>query len=94
MQIQTVIFGFLLSSLLGAIFHLWKGGKLWRLLIFLALAWAGFWGGHLLGNRIGLHFIPVGSLNAGPAVLLSLITLGAGYWLIFGRTESTPARKS
>ncbi len=93
MQIQTIVFGFLLSSLFGALFHVWKGGKLWRLLIFLLLAWTGFWGGHFLGLRMGLEFFPVGPLNAGPAALLSLTLLFGGYWLIFGRVESAAARK-
>lgn len=94
MQIQTFIFGFLLSSLFGAVFHVWKGGKLWRLLVFLILAWVGFWGGHFLGIRTGIKFFPIGPLNAGPAVLLSLVLLFGGYWLIFGRLESAAPGKS
>jgi len=94
MQIQTVIFGVLLSSLFGALFHVWKGGKLWRLLVFLVLAWAGFWGGHFLGERVGIDFLKVGLLNTGFAIILSLFTLFAGYWLIFGRLEGENKKKS
>ncbi len=94
LQIQTVIFGFLLASLYGALFHFWKGGKPWRLLVFLFFAWIGFWAGQLLGQKIGLVFIKVGSLNVGFASLMSLLALAIGTWLILGRLEGNPERKS
>ncbi len=93
MQIQTILFGILLSSLLGAVFHIWKGGQLWRLLVFLALAWAGFWAGHFLGQELGVEFLKVGPLNTGFAVLLCLIALFGGYYLIFGRLEASAKKK-
>lgn len=94
MPIQTIVFGIILSSLYGIVFHLWKGGRPWRLLVFLLISWIGFWGGHFLGVKIGIVFLGVGSLNTGFATLMSLFALGLGYWLIFGRLEAAPAKKS
>ena len=94
MPIQTVVFGFLLASVYGALFHFWKGGKPWRLLAYLIFAWVGFWLGQLIGNAIGLVFIKVGSLNVGFASSMSLLVLFVGNWLVLGRLESNPERKA
>lgn len=87
MTLPALLFGFLVSSLLGAAFHLWKGGGLGRLLLYLILAWAGFWGGHLLGDRLGLTFGSVGALRVGAAVITAAVTLYVGYWLSLVRSE-------
>lgn len=81
MTIPALLFGFLVSTLLGAVFHLWKGGGLGRLLLYLILGWVGFWGGHILGNRLGWTFGSIGPLRFGMAVLVAIATLFAGYWL-------------
>ena len=38
------LLGFLLASLIGVMFHLWRGGRIGRLVLFLVLSWAGFLG--------------------------------------------------
>ena len=81
MTIPALLFGFLVSTLMGAAFHVWKGGGPGRLLLYLILAWIGFWVGHYLGNRLGLTFGSVGPLRLGAAVLASAVTILAGYWL-------------
>lgn len=81
MTIPAFIFGLLVSTLMGAAFHLWKGGGLGRLLLYLILAWVGFWGGHMLGNNIGWTFGSIGPLRFGMAILVAIVTLFAGYWL-------------
>lgn len=81
MTIPAFLFGFLVSTLLGAGFHLWKDGGLGRLLLYLILAWGGFWAGHWFGEVLGLSFGSIGPLRFGPAVLTALLTIGVGYWL-------------
>ncbi len=81
MLIQNVLLGFLIATLCGAGFHLYKGGSLWRLGLYIIFAWVGFWGGHFLANQLGWTFLRVGTLNVGLATILSLVVLLIGYWL-------------
>ena len=81
MTLPALFFGLVLSSLYGAAFHLWKGGGLKKLLLFLILAWVGFWAGHLLAARLGWTFLAVGPLNTGMATLGSALVLFVGNWL-------------
>ena len=91
MTFPMIIFGFLAATLMGAAFHLWKGGSFWRLVLYLVLGWAGFWGGHLLGESFGLTFGSIGPLRLGMAVLLAAATLFAGSWLSqISREETNP----
>ncbi len=87
MTIPSVVLGFLVSSLMGAGFHLWRGGNLGRLILYLILAWVGFWGGHIIAAWMGWSFGSVGPLHLGPAVMGGVITLGVGYWLSLVRDE-------
>jgi hypothetical protein len=87
MTLPALLFGFLVSTLMGAVFHLWKDGGLGRLLLYLVLAWIGFWAGHLLGNRFGLTFASLGPLRLGMALLVGAATVYAGYWLSLIRQE-------
>lgn len=87
MTLPAVLFGILVSTLMGAVFHLWKNGSFGRLLLYLILAWVGFWAGHLLGNRFGLTFGSVGPLRLGMGVLVGVGTLLAGHWLSLIRQE-------
>jgi hypothetical protein len=81
MTLPSLIFGIILSSLYGAGFHLIRGGNLGRLVLYLILAWAGFWAGHFLGGALGWTFASVGPLHIGTATLGSLLFLLVGYWL-------------
>lgn len=81
MTLPALLFGFLVSTFMGAAFHLWKNGGIGRLLLYLLLAWGGFWLGHTLGNAFGLTFGSVGPLRLGMAVLIAGVTIYVGYWL-------------
>lgn len=81
MTLPTFLFGVLLSTLYGAAFHLWRGGNAGRLLLYLLLAWAGFWVGQIAASRLGWTFLSLGPLHVGMASLTSFIFLGLGYWL-------------
>jgi hypothetical protein len=78
MPIPTIIFGILLSSLYGAVYHLIRGGSLRRMFFYFILAWAGFWLGDLLGWYMGWTFASAGILNAGMGTVLSVIFLVVG----------------
>jgi hypothetical protein len=81
MTLPSILIGIVISSLYGAAFHLWRGGGLGRLILYLILAWVGFWLGHLIGNALGWTFVSLGPLRLGTATLGAAITLGVGYWL-------------
>ncbi len=81
MTIPGLFIGLVISTLYGAAFHLWRGGSFWRLLLYILLAWIGFWAGHFFGNRWGWTFFSLGSLRLGAATLGSIVMLGFGYWL-------------
>lgn len=81
MTFPAVFFGVLLSTAYGAAFHFWKGGSLLKMLLFLVLAWAGFWLGHLAGALLGWGFAPLGPIHAGMATLGSALFLFVGEWL-------------
>jgi hypothetical protein len=88
MNIPTLVFGGLIATLYGALFHLVRGGNLGRLLIYIILSWLGFLSGHFLAQRFDLRFFSIGSLNLGIATIGSLLFLVLGYWIFFGRASA------
>jgi uncharacterized membrane protein YeaQ/YmgE (transglycosylase-associated protein family) len=81
MTLPSFLLGILISSLYAAVFHLWKRGGLGRLLFYFIISWVGFWGGHMLADRLGWQFDSLGPLHLGTATLGSLVCLFIGYWL-------------
>jgi hypothetical protein len=81
MNIPAILVGFIISTLYGALFHLWRGGGLGHLLFYIILSWVGFWTGQFLASYLGLTFFSIGPLHVGLATLGSLILLLIGYWL-------------
>ena len=81
MTLPSLLIGILFSTLFGALFHLWRGGGAGRLLLYLVLAWIGFWAGHLIAVYFDWQFTNLGPLHLGSATLGCLIALGIGYWL-------------
>ena len=78
MPLATILFGIVLSTLYGSVFHFMRGGSGRKLLLDLLLAWVGFWGGALAGDYFGWTFWQIGVLNAGmgTATSLALLLLG------------------
>jgi hypothetical protein len=94
MTIPILVFGALLSSLYGAVFHLWKDGGLGRLILYLALSWVGFALGEVAGSALGWTFWSVGSLHMGSASIGSAVFLFVGHWLSLIQVESPgPSRR-
>ncbi len=92
LPIPTLMLGFIIASLYGALYHLVRGGGFWRMMLYLLLSWIGFTAGHFMGEWLNWIFLPVGLLDLGPATIGSLIMLGVGDWL--SRIEITPERRA
>ena len=88
MSIPTLFLGLILSTLYGALFHLWRGGNAGRLFLYLILSWIGFWLGQLIGNYLKISFDTLGQLHLVIATLGSLIFLAIGYWLSLVQVEN------
>jgi hypothetical protein len=65
----------LLSSAYGAAFHMWRGGDLRRLAVFLVTAWIGFGVGQLIGSLIGWSGGQIGEVHVVEATIGSLTGL-------------------
>jgi hypothetical protein len=81
MTLPTILFALLIALLYGALYHLLRGGKFWRLVLYLSLSVVGFVLGHLIGLWRGWVFMPLGPLNLGMLTLGSLVVLIFGDWL-------------
>jgi hypothetical protein len=88
MTLPVLIFGVVLSSLYGAVYHLLRGGSGKRLLAYLVAGWIGFWAGHLVGQVFGITFFSVGPLRLGMGTILALVALLLANWLAI---ETTPS---
>ena len=81
MSTATLLLGLIISILLGALFHLWRGGKAGRILLYLILSIVGLWIGHFLAEGLNLDFDKLGQLHLLFGSLGSLIFLFLGHWL-------------
>ena len=81
MTLPTLLFALLIALIYGALYHLIRGGGLWRLLLYLGLGILGFVVGHLIGLWRGWVFIPLGSINLGLSSVGSIVFLILGDWL-------------
>jgi uncharacterized membrane protein YfcA len=93
MTLPSLLLGMLFSSFYGALFHLWKGGSLWKLVLLLLLAWGGFWAGHIAAELLGWTFLSIGPLHLGLATIVSWIVLFIGYWLSLVKPVESPKKK-
>ncbi len=81
MNYSSYLFGFILATLLGALFHLWRNGGVVRLLLFLVFSWIGFFVGHTIANYFGFNFFSVGPLNIVGGIVGSIAFLLLGNWI-------------
>jgi hypothetical protein len=81
MTIPSLLLGILISSLYGVAFHVWRGGSVGRLILYLMLSWIGFWTGHIVAEYFGWSLVKLGPINLGLATIFSIIFLIFGYWL-------------
>lgn len=88
MNIASYLFAWILATLLGALFHLWRDGGFWKLLFYIGLSWAGFFVGHLIASSINFTLMTYGSVHLAGGILGSLVFLFVGHWL--GRINASP----
>ena len=81
MTFPAIIFSFFVAALFGSLLHLWRGGNLFRFLLYLVLRVVGFFCGHYLAEALSIRFFQLGTINLGFGILGSLVLLGLGYWL-------------
>lgn len=82
----SVIFSFLVATLLGSSFHLLAGGDARRLALFLLAGWVGFALGQILGDVLNLTALSIGALHMFSAVSGAVIAL-LSMWLMTRRIE-------
>jgi hypothetical protein len=75
MTIHSIILSFVLASLLGAVFHVLRGGSLRRLGLHLLAANLSFFIGHWLSELIHWQLLRIGAINLFPSVLATIIGL-------------------
>ncbi|HSH03114.1 MAG TPA: hypothetical protein VLL52_11395 [Anaerolineae bacterium] len=75
------VLGFLLSTIYSALFHLFVGGPLKRLLLYILAAWLGFALGHIVGDWLAIDWLKLGALHLFSASLGTWIALFASWWL-------------
>jgi hypothetical protein len=71
----AILLAGMLSTAYGALFHLWRGGPLRRLALFVAAAWIGFAAGQVAGNLLAWDGAMLGEVHLVEATLGSLIAL-------------------
>ncbi|MFP3854023.1 MAG: hypothetical protein ACLFWD_06985 [Anaerolineales bacterium] len=78
MNLPAILFGGILASTIGLLFHLIRGGSVRRMMLYLITGWIGFTVGHQLGTMTGTTLLRIGAINfltAALGALLSLILL-------------------
>ena len=91
MTFPAFLVALLFALLIGALYHLLRGGGIGHLLLFLGLSALGFGAGHLLSLWLGWDFLPMGQLRVGLSCVGSIIFLIIGDWL--SRFEEKPQSK-
>jgi hypothetical protein len=81
-SLPTLLFALLLALLLGALYHLLRGGGAGHLLAYLFMSVLGFVVGHLIGIWREWVFFPMGPLNLGMEAAGSLAFLALADWLL------------
>jgi hypothetical protein len=91
MTLPLLLFALLIALLVGAVFHILRGGSGWRLLLYFMLSIVGFAAGQALSLWRGWRFLTFGALEIGVGLIGSLIFLTAGDWL--SRIDASPNSK-
>ena len=75
MSAPAVFLGVLIASALGFLFHLFRGGRLARLGLYLGTAWVGFFAGHFVGEWWEWRTLRLGSINLFASILGAIVGL-------------------
>lgn len=93
MTIQSILLGIIAPILYGSLFHLWRGGSVWRLGLYIILAEIGFWLGHVAAQQMEWTFLKVGQLQMGIGTVSGLLLMVIGHWLSIKEVEPEAKRK-
>jgi len=75
------VLSFVVSTAYGAFFHLWQGGPVRDLVLYLVAAWLGFAIGEWAADALGLHWFLIGQVHIVEGSLASWVVLFAARWL-------------
>ncbi len=75
MTVPGALLGLVVSSVVGLLYHLVRGGGYKRLLLYVTCSWIAFFAGHWLGALIGWTSLRWGSLNMLPALFATVLVL-------------------
>jgi len=81
MTVPAFLFGTLVAVFLGALFHLWKGGGPFFILLYIVASVMGFWAGHYSAEYLNLTFWSIGPVRYGPSLVAALFFLLVTSWL-------------
>ncbi|MCC6259885.1 MAG: hypothetical protein IT311_03390 [Anaerolineales bacterium] len=81
LTLPSIVLGLVCALLLGAVYHVVRGGGGWRLLLFLGVSILGFAGGQALSVWLGWRLWMAGALDLGMGSIGSLLFLAVGEWL-------------
>lgn len=88
MTLPALIFAFLIATFYGLGFHLWRGGRPGRLVLYTLLSWIGFAAGQMLADWMGWAFGSIGPVHIGIASIGSFLCMALGYWLSLVQTQA------
>lgn len=86
MPSPPIVFGFLLATLYGALFHLIFGGSARQLALYLLASWLGFAVGQVFGAIFEVNALAIGVLNT--------FTATSGAWLALFITRFLSGRET
>lgn len=86
----TLIFGFIIATLWGALFHLIMGGDIRRFALFLLVGWIGFGLGQIIGIILEINLFNVGSLHIVSSSLGAFTALIVAYFLTRNSNHERP----
>ncbi len=94
MSIPSLFFGSVIATICGLLFHLLRGGRLSRMLLYIATAWVSFFAGQFASEWITWRVLRFGSLNLLPDIIATIIGLMTAHVLSGPETKSdTSLRK-
>ncbi len=83
MSYPAILFAFIWATILGAAFHLWRGGSAGKRVLFLVLSWFGFAAGQWAATNFHWGFDLYGQIHVLFGSVGSVLMLIIGNFLSF-----------
>jgi hypothetical protein len=94
MSIPSFFIGTVIAAICGLLFHLLRGGRLSRMLLYIATAWVSFFAGQLVSEWISWRVLRFGSLNLLPNIIATGIGLLTAHVLAGPDSKSDSSPRS